>query len=415
MGMVSLLALSERVLRGESVPEFTHPFDPLFEIEEVADGVAMMSGFANVAVIRRGAQLTLIDVGSHLTAVPGHALVRRYSPAPVRNAVFTHGHIDHVMGLGPFLDEESARGGALEVTAHRNVPARFERYTRTAGWNGCINQRQFSVRVRWPTTYPTIDRLLDTGGSLVLADGSALELHHDRGETDDHLWAYLPDREVLFTGDLFIWAFPNAGNPQKVQRYPLDWAVALRKMAAKNAAVLLPGHGLPIAGRAAVRRALQETASALEAIVSQVTTLMNEGADLDAILHQVTPPEELMKRPYLLPVYDDPSFVVRAVWRLYGGWWDQDPATLLPAPKDALARELASLAGGAEHLRTRAEQLLDAGELPLATHLIEHAARAAPQDALIWDTRRRIYDKRAEVEPSSMAKGIFRAAARSKT
>ena len=36
---------------------------------------------------------------------------------------------------------------------------------------------------------------------------------------------------MLLPGDLFIWVFPNAGNPQKVQRYPDDWAVALRKMA----------------------------------------------------------------------------------------------------------------------------------------------------------------------------------------
>ena len=37
--------------------------------------------------------------------------------------------------------------------------------------------------------------------------------------------------EVLVTGDLFIWAMPNCGNPQKVQRFPRDWAAALREMA----------------------------------------------------------------------------------------------------------------------------------------------------------------------------------------
>ncbi len=407
--MTSLLRLSERVLRGERVPEFTHPFDPLFEIEEVSDGVAMVSGFANVAVVRRGGALTLIDVGSWLTAVPGRALVRRLWDEPVSTTVFTHGHVDHVMGLGPFVDEER---GPIEVIAHANVPSRFERYVRTAGWNGCINQRQFSMKVRWPTVYPSIDRLVGTEALVTLADGASLELHHDRGETDDHLWAFLPDRRVLFTGDLFIWAFPNAGNPQKVQRYPGDWAAALRKMADKNAEVLLPGHGLPIAGEENVRRALLETATALESIVSQVVALMNEGADLDTVIHAVKLPTALMERPYLLPVYDDPSFVVRTVWRLYGGWWDQDPASLLPAPKDALAEELARLSGGAGRLAARAEELLSAGELSLATHLIELARRAAPEDAAIADLRRRLYERRAAVEPSLMAKGIFGAAAR---
>jgi alkyl sulfatase BDS1-like metallo-beta-lactamase superfamily hydrolase len=407
--VVDLIRLSERVLAGERPSEFTHPFDPLFDLGEVADGVAMVSGFANVAAIRRGGRLTLVDVGSWLTAVPGHELVRRWSKDPLERAIFTHGHVDHVMGLGPFVDEVGTR--TFEVVAHRRTPERFARYAKTAGWNGCINQRQFSMPVRWPTTYPAIDRLVDDALTVTLADGAPLELHHDRGETDDHLWAFLPDRRVLFTGDLFIWAFPNAGNPQKVQRYPDAWAAALRKMASKKPAALLPGHGLPIVGEAAVERALVETADALESIVEQVVALMNEGADLDAIVHAVKLPPGTLERPYLRPVYDDPSFVVRTVWRLYGGWWDQDPATLLPAPKDALARELAALAGGAEALRARAEALM-ASDLRLATHLVELARRAAPDDEAVAAARREIYRRRAEAEPSLMAKGIFGAAAK---
>ena len=45
---------------------------------------------------------------------------------------------------------------------------------------------------------------------------------------------------------MFIWASPNAGNPQKVQRYPMEWAAALRKMLSFNADLLLPGHGPPM-------------------------------------------------------------------------------------------------------------------------------------------------------------------------
>ena len=46
-------------------------------------------------------------------------------------------------------------------------------------------------------------------------------------QTDDHTWLYLPQHRAVCTGDLFIWASPNCGNPQKVQRYPLDQARAL--------------------------------------------------------------------------------------------------------------------------------------------------------------------------------------------
>ena len=137
---------------------------------------------------------------------------------------------------------------------------------------------------------------------------------------------------------------------------------------------------------------------------------MNAGASLDEILHTVQAPAELLERPYLRPVYDEPEFVVRNVWRLYGGWWDGDAAQLKPAPRSAVATELAQLAGGADKLIDRAEELADAGELRLACHLAELAGRAAPTDRSIWKARAEIYAKRAKSERSLMAQGIYRAA-----
>ena len=84
--------------------------------------------------------------------------------------------------------------------------------------------------------------------------GETWELHHDKGETDDATWVWNPGRKVLCTGDLFIWASPNCGNPQKVQRYPREWAIGLRKMADLGAEVLLPGHGFPILGADRIER-----------------------------------------------------------------------------------------------------------------------------------------------------------------
>ena len=67
------------------------------------------------------------------------------------------------------------------------------------------------------------------------------ELRHARGETDDATWTWIPELKALHPGDLFIWAVPNAGNPQKVQRYLSDWATALREMAALEPELLPAG------------------------------------------------------------------------------------------------------------------------------------------------------------------------------
>ena len=264
--------------------------------------------------------------------------------------------------------------------------------------------------LRWPTEYRYPD--VTYRGALDLeVGGVAVVLHHDRGETDDHTWVWLPEKKVLCTGDLFIWAAPNCGNPQKVQRYPLDWARALRTMDGLGAELLCPGHGWPIRGRDRVRQALRETAELLESLHDQTLALMNAGARLDDILHAVKAPAHLLARPYLQPVYDEPEFIVRNLWRLYGGWYDGNPAHLKPAPDAALAAELATVAGGAGRLADHAATLARDGDLALACHLAEFAAQASPDDPAIRAVRHDVYARRAEVERSTMAKGIYRWAA----
>ena len=194
--------------------------------------------------------------------------------------MFTHGHTDHCFGVD--LYEEPARrvtdGAPPRVLAHEAITARFDRYQATKGYNGIINQRQFQLpRPTFPTNFRYPDEVFRSRLDLTLA-GETFELHHDRGETDDHVWIWVPERKVLCTGDLFIWASPNCGNPQKVQRYAIEWAQALRKMAALDPEVMLPGHGLPILGQERIRPALTESATLLEHLHNETIRMMNTGA-----------------------------------------------------------------------------------------------------------------------------------------
>ena len=131
---------------------------------------------------------------------------------------------------------------------------------------------------------------------------------------------------------------------------------------------------------------------------------------LDDIIHTVTAPPHLLEKPYLRPIYDDPEFIVRNLWRLYGGWYDGNPSHLKPARDEAIASELAGLAGGADVLARRAVELAatdDDADLRLAGHLAEYAALAAPDSATVHRARAEVFARRREVEPSLMAKGVF--------
>ena len=124
---------------------------------------------------------------------------------------------------------------------------------------------------------------------------------------------------------------------------------------------------------------LTQVADVLETLVGETIELMNQGATLDDTIHSVSVDQKILDMPWLKPAYDEPEFVVRNIWRQYGGWYDGNPAHLKPAKSEHLAHEVAELAGGANTLATRAEALFESGDMRLACHLIEFASKPRPR------------------------------------
>lgn len=376
------------------------------EPHEVAPHVWIHADFVNTYAVRLGEELLLIDPGfSHLAAAVQRG-VRAWSDLPLRAAVYTHGHADHAFGLQPFLDA----GDRPLIIAQENCPLRFRRYRLTHGWNAHVNQRQFSLpEPMFPADF--IEPTLTFRDAVVQRIGdSEAHIRAAKGETDDGCYVWLPRRRYLFTGDLVIWQAPNCGNPQKVQRYPVEWAEALEVMAGLGAEWLFPGHGPVVRGERAIREMLSNTARYLRHIIDQVLERMNRGETPEQIFHAVEPDPQLASLSYLRSHYDHPKFIVRNLLRLWGGWWNGNAADLLPATWDRQARTIAELAGGVAALVAAGRERLAAGDSVMAAHLAEWATRAAPADRPAQELKRDAYQKRLREEPSLMAQGIYRAA-----
>ncbi|MEI6497603.1 MAG: alkyl sulfatase dimerization domain-containing protein [Actinomycetota bacterium] len=431
--MADLLDLSARIIDSGHADQPVNRVTN--ELSELAPDLAIVESFSHSIALRTDEGLVAFDSSGVHTGEAVVAALRGWRNEPVSHLVYTHGHADHVGGSGFFAAAAERDGHAApHVIGHENVAVRLDRYDYTNNWNLIINARQFGGVAgdlnltigegngAAVTANPAARRFLPRATmrpaqvvgdhATVRVGDETFELHHARGETDDHLWAWFPERKWIMSGDFVIWNFPNAGNPQKVQRYPIEWAAALRAMIAKGPELLLPAHGLPIAGADRVARVLDDIATALETLVADVVAMMNAGATLDTIVHTVKVPEDTLAKPYLRPFYDEPEFVVRGIWRQFGGWWDGAASRLKPSPDAHVAVALAELAGGADVLLRRAEAAAADGDLRLACHFADMAGWAAPDDPTIHAGRAAVYLVRRKAEPSLMAKGIFAAAAR---
>jgi len=240
--------------------------------------------------------------------------------------------------------------------------------------------------------------------------GERVERHHARGETDDASWVWLPERRLALVGDLSVQSIPNTGNPNKPQRYTLEWAEALEAIAQRRPEWVIPGHGDPLRGDHA-REVLRETARALRLLHDAVLEKLNAGRWPDEIIDAaIALPPDLAAKPYLRPIYGCAEFVVRDVLRAYAGWWGGNPAELLPARRADVARDLVDVAGR-ERLIAKARALAQQEQHRRALHLAVYLSQADPGDTESRELVAELCEALSEREPSFIARGFYRAAA----
>jgi glyoxylase-like metal-dependent hydrolase (beta-lactamase superfamily II) len=345
------------------------------EPQPFADRALLVTGHGNVGYAYNDAGVVMIDTGTP-QIFGDHAVdaLRRFTEAPIRFVIYTHGHIDHAFNLGPVLADAEARGYPRpQVIAHRRILARFARYERLRDHTTYINRINFGTPpdtvIVPPFYYP--DTLIDESMSFRLGD-MTVELRTGIGETDDAVWVWVPERRLLFAGDFLLWCFPNIGNPFKVQRFAAGWALALEAMAALSPAVAGPGHGPAVVGQDQVREMLTETARALRILDDEVVAQLNAAKTFEQILAEVDLPPDLKAKRYLAPMYGSPTYTVQAILREYAGWYDYNPSHLHPSRTSEISAEVVLLAGGGEAVLTRARELGRTNP-QLALHLADFA------------------------------------------
>ena len=114
-----------------------------------------------------------------------------------------------------------------------------------------------------------------------------------------------------------------------------------------------------------------------------------------------------MNNPWLTPIYDDPQFLIRMIWRRYGGWWDGEYDRLLPSPRKEEANAWVELSGGIENIILKAKEQLNNKNYSVAAHLIETAFHANNTHEEMHKIRAEIYEKFSAVQSSSMGRNIL--------
>ena len=381
------------------------------EPEEVVPGIYFFTSLANVAVIDCGDCLMQIDTGMHFKTPTILENLRKKTDKRIDTIVYTHFHLDHCSGgIHYFRDNENRGHPRPRIIAHRNFRDNIDTVKLLSGFRTGVNRTQFQVKfdlgdVIYPDTEFT-DHLEITVGH------ETFSIRHGGGHTDDSIWVYCPDREVLCCGDLFQWTAPNVGNPLKEQRYAKENAQALEQMASLKPKVLLPGHGPKILGENNVQEALLTSARYLNVIQDHVVKGLNGGLSQEKIIESLSMPDDLMNSKYLPPVYGRPEFIARGILRRYAGYYSGNPSELFPPSILERSKEILQLADGSDKLLARAREQQIKGNMELACQLAEWVIHGEPENRLGWELYGTLFKERAEKEKNIQTRGIFNSAVR---
>jgi alkyl sulfatase BDS1-like metallo-beta-lactamase superfamily hydrolase len=391
------------VVEGEVNPALerqTEEFER--KVYTVTDGVYQAVGFgvANSILVEGDECVFIVDVmGSMQSAAAVKAEFDTITQKPVKALIYTHNHADHVMGGLAFVPD-----GEVDVYAHETTNYYINRVAnvlrpilnlRSTRMFGSYLPRQGSDRLENVGLGPlveTLDRNMTIGlirPNKTFADtldteicGVKVQLVHAPGETNDQIFVWLPERDVLMPGDNIYKAFPNPYTIRgTLYRDVLGWARSIDKMRALRPAHLAPSHTRPISGRDEVSEILTAYRDAIQFVHDQTIRGINQGLTPDELVEVVKLPPHLAEHPFLQEFYGTVEWSVRSVFSGYLGWFDGDAATLEPVNPDERAAGMASLAGGGEGLLRAAGEALDQERYRWAAELATHLIRLDPGSA----------------------------------
>ena len=342
-------------------------------------------GHSNCTVIEGETSLILIDaLDSGERARRLKEKLEQETGKTVETIIYTHGHPDHRGGAGAFQDTVKE----IIAFAPKRVQLKYterlnkvlgERTRRQFGYalteEECITQ---GIGIREghavgdgvyeflpPTTVYTEEKVERT------IDGVRLELKAAVGETDDQIFVWLPDDQVLCCGDNYYGCWPNLYAIRGSQyRDIAAWTDSLKEIMAYPAKALLPGHTRPILGQEKIQEVLGNFCGAIESVLLQTLDCMNQGMTESETAEAVKLPEEYLGLPYLGEFYGTIDWSVRAIYHGYLGWFDGNPTNLNRLPDCVMAEEILDLAGE-EAVYARAEERYGEGNYQMTVQLCD--------------------------------------------
>ncbi len=377
-----------------------------YGLYEVIPGIYQVRGFdlSDISFVRGKTGWIVID--PLVSAEPARAALNFFrehvgGELPVIAVIYSHSHGDHWGGVRWVVDEADVRAGKVEIIAPRDFMEHTISENVYAG--NAMNRRLFYqyglLLPASPHGYagqglgqgvsaglvgliaPT--RIVEDDIEEFEVDGVRMIFQNTPGtEAPSNMNTYVPDMKALWMAENVTATLHNIytlrGAPV---RDPLRWSKYISRalhLYGEDAEVMLYSHHWPRWGNDRIQAILRDQRDLYAHMNNQVLHFVNKGVTINRIHNVYELPQSLQDKWHCRGYHGSPQHNSRGVVQRYIGFWDCNPATLIPLSPEDSSPLYVEMMGGSEAIMTKGRELHDSGEYLLASEILDKLVHAEP-------------------------------------
>ena len=409
----TLVDFAEYAFMDGAMPATVHPslwrhakLNAQAGLFKVTEGIYQLRGFdlANMTLIEGRTGWIVIDpLTSEESASAALAFAKQHlGDKAVSAVIFSHSHVDHFGGVLGIISEQEAQSRNVPIVApagfmaeatSENVlvgPAMSRRSMYQFGKNLETGAQGFvdaglGKRVAYGTIgilAPTIT--IEKSTQNLTIDGVEFVFHNTPGaEAPAELTFSIPALKAYGGAELLAQTMHNFLPVRGAKvRDVLQWSSYMQNALDQlgDAEVYFGQHNWPIWGQPQIREFITKHRDVYKYLHDQTIRLANSGATPKEIADQIELPPALASYFGTRGYYGDLRHNVKAIYQMYLGAYDGNPANLNPLPPAKVAPRYIELMGGPDKVLTAAKIAYDQGDYRWVAELLNHLVFAEPEN-----------------------------------
>ncbi|MQX47226.1 alkyl/aryl-sulfatase [Sinorhizobium medicae] len=374
---------------------------------EVVPGIYQIRGFdlANISFIKGDTGWIVIDpLTVKETARAALKFINeKLGERPVVAVIISHSHGDHFGGIRGVVDDAALAAEKVQIIAPKGFLNEAIAENLYAG-NVMTRRKSYTYGdLVPPSPYGHVDasigKAVASGDVGILPptisidqpiqeltiDGVRMVFQNTPGtEAPAEMNTWFPDFKAFWAAENIVGSLHNIltlrGAPV---RDALAWSqyinLALYQFG-NQADVMFASHSWPRWGKERITEVMRGQRDMYANLNNQVLHLANKGVTINQIHNVYEPPKSLQQQWHSRGYHGSYLHNSRAVIQRYLGFWDLNPATLVPLSPEESAPLYVEMMGGASKVMAKGRDLYAEGKYRLATEILNKLVYAEPDN-----------------------------------